>query len=62
MMLRVMAAATPPLVINVFSCWGEDLCGGSLCPALSDCAGTGGGLATDVVCGFDGLARRVEKS
>jgi hypothetical protein len=42
MILSVIAAAAPPLVINVLSSCGEDLCGASFCPAVSDCAGASG--------------------
>ena len=62
MILNVIAAAAAPLVINVLSSCGEDRCGGSRCPAFSDCAGGRAVSADDVASGFDGLATRLEKS
>ena len=59
MMLSVIAAAAPPLVIIVFSSCGDDLCGASPLPAVSDCAGPAAEPSDDVVSGFEGFAAEV---
>lgn len=58
-MLRVMAAAAPPLVIIVLSSCGEDFCGPSFWPAFSDCAGGDAWLSVGAAATVAGFAGRV---